>query len=597
MKGLFIKLFELIFGSKVGSTRIIPMSTKILFVFVIFILVSNFTTNYFNLHYNRFIMTKLLKELLVKDLKEIYTICNNEYEMYKYSKDVKNSYFTIMKYSDTMLQQSATSNSVIFAFDKENKILLQSSRFLTKVKDDAYHKDYDNRMKFYIDNTNFIGFEKAKNYKNLLDSNGVLKQEGSLVFKHRGLSYFSVYKYHTKWGLYILRGEEINEFQEESRQTFRLVSTIIIVLTFVCSIIGLLAMQQLLKFISYITRALMEMNTKQQLSSINLHNAPADQISYLGVSFNALSDTIGNLLNIFKKFVSEDLAQQIYLERNIKLTGEKKNLTMLFTDIKGFTFITETLGTDIIQLLNIYYERAIDGIVEHRGIVGSIIGDALLAVYGTFMDEKINKSYQALHSAYKIIDSSLSIRAEMGERKDILEQEKGILSDLETKIYQAVLIDVGVGLDSGEVFYGNIGSYMQMTNTVIGDRVNSAARLEGLTRIYKVPVICSEFFKMDIESNVQDHNVEFVELDQVQVKGKTEGVKIYWPIFKQHVRADLKTKINRYIKALRHYYVGEWPEARKIFATVDLPMAQEFMNRTQTKCPENWSGIWAMKEK
>jgi len=72
-----------------------------------------------------------------------------------------------------------------------------------------------------------------------------------------------------------------------------------------------------------------------------------------------------------------------------------------------------------------------------------------------------------------------------------------------------------------------------MTNTVIGDNVNSASRLEGLTRIYKVPVICSDFVKEDIEKNVTNHGIRFIEIDQVQVKGKTVGKRVYWPLWKK----------------------------------------------------------------
>ena len=99
-------------------------------------------------------------------------------------------------------------------------------------------------------------------------------------------------------------------------------------------------------------------------------------------------------MTIFKKFVARDIAQQAYKEREIRLEGRKRYLTILFTDIKRLTYMTETLGTDIIKLLNIHYEKAIRHIHDSNGDIGSIIGDALLAVFGGFEEQESNKSLQ-----------------------------------------------------------------------------------------------------------------------------------------------------------------------------------------------------------
>ena len=102
----------------------------------------------------------------------------------------------------------------------------------------------------------------------------------------------------------------------------------------------------------------------------------------------------------------------------------------------------------------------------------------------------------------------------------------------------------GVGIDGGQVFYGTLGSYVRMTNTVIGDNVNAASRLEGLTRVYKIPVICSKFVMEDIKNNVADHGIEFHEIDTVQVKGKTTGKKVFWPITNELYTDDLKNQMD-----------------------------------------------------
>ena len=178
-------------------------------------------------------------------------------------------------------------------------------------------------------------------------------------------------------------------------------------------------------------------------------------------------------------------------------------------------------------------------------------------------------------------------------------EQKRSLTEAEERIYQAVLLDIGVGIDGGNVFYGNIGSDEHMTNTVIGDNVNSASRLEGLTRFYKLPVIVSGYIKEEIEKTGVT-KYKFFEIDTVQVKGKTQGKKIYFPydtIDSTNIPAseeDFKTFEN----ALQSYYKGDWENARIGFKDCKLEASQVFLERISDKsAPENWSGIWTMQSK
>lgn len=202
-----------------------------------------------------------------------------------------------------------------------------------------------------------------------------------------------------------------------------------------------------------------------------------------------------------------------------------------------------------------HYDRAIREIVRYNGAIGSIIGDAILAMFGTMEETSDeNKSFSAVMTAYELQAVAESLRQHMSKKKKELMNKKGKLSSDEEKVYKAVLLEIGVGIDGGEVFYGNIGSYVRMTNTVIGDNVNSASRLEGLTRVYKVPVICSEYIRDDIENNVQNSHFTFVEIDTVQVKGKTEGKKVFWPIPPAYMNKVLEKQIKIFDAALVLYY-------------------------------------------
>ena len=171
------------------------------------------------------------------------------------------------------------------------------------------------------------------------------------------------------------------------------------------------------------------------------------------------------------------------------------------------------------------------------------------------------------------------------------------LTASELRVYEAVLLDIGVGIDGGTVFYGNIGSDEHMANTVIGDKVNSASRLEGLTRVYHLPVIVSDYIKKEAESISKRY--KFYEIDTVQVKGKTEGKKIYYPIdtFVQG-SAALSEKFEIYEGGLKAYYKGDWSKARKMFKQADMEVCEVFLERMGRKsAPAKWSGIWTMTTK
>ena len=376
------------------------------------------------------------------------------------------------------------------------------------------------------------------------------------------------YKRIPKWDAFLVRAEELNRILRGSRRIFRDISLIILVITIACTLMGIYFIRHITRFIGVITDAIMTMTQTQHLEVISLEGATNDNVTFMGMAFNSLSSTINNLLTVFRRFVNKDIATQAYREKIVLLEGTQKELTILFSDIKSFTSMTETLGMDIINVLNLHYHQVIRAIFQYEGIIGSIIGDAVLAVFGIELEdeqEPMNKSYQAVLAGYEIQEVARVLRVKMEQRRNEILQLKGSFTEEEEQIYQAVLVEVGVGIDGGTVFYGNIGSYERMTNTVIGDNVNAASRLEGLTRIYKVPVICSEYVKNDIQQNQMDHRFYFLELDTVQVKGKTIGQKIYWPIPLAILDDNFKADLRRFDESRTLYYLGEWQGAHRLF--------------------------------
>ncbi|HUX51609.1 MAG TPA: adenylate/guanylate cyclase domain-containing protein [Spirochaetia bacterium] len=561
---------ERVLGKKINGTRVVPLMLKIVTIFTIFLLVSNFATNYINLMLNRGELLKLANRLLVKDLKELYTFGLNQYEIFQYNKDEKSA---IKNIDQSALVQLNGKKSVALGIKPDGSLFFEASHFPP-----------------------LTTFADTKALQSMIAEKSAGNPDGTIRFSFAGGDYFGVYKYSDQWGAYFVRADELTEFNAVSNTIFRNVSLIIIGMSLIFVIIGVFLMSYILRYVKVITSAIMAMQGDQRIELLDMKGAPNDDITYLGVAFNSLASTIDNLMNIFKKFVARDLAAKAYREKQIRLEGSRRDLAILFTDIKSFTYMTEMLGNDIIRLLNMHYSDAIRHIHDQNGDVGSIIGDALLAIFGVMDNDGTRKSYQAIQAAYQIQDVAASLRQQMHQRREEIVRLRGSLNEAEERVYRAVLLEVGVGIDGGEVFYGTIGSQERMTNTVIGDNVNSASRLEGLTRIYKVPVIVSDYIRNEVDGNYNSY--VFQEIDTVQVKGKTVGRKIYWPLPRKNVTEDLERDLKSFTTGLAAYYEGDWKSASGYFESCALPVAEVFAYRTHdATCPKDWNGIWTMKEK
>jgi class 3 adenylate cyclase len=561
-----MRLVTSIFGPKVGGVRVVPIVTKIVALFFALLLASNLASNYINLEMNRGELLSLTNRLLIKDLAELYGFAATQSEIYGFNGNLPDAIGAIERSAAKNLTMS---HSVAFGVKKGGALLFWASKQSAP--------------------GSLAGSEALA--KLAADPGG----EGKLVFDLGGSTYFGVFKYNEKWQAYIVRAEETREFLEPTDSIFRRIVGIILLMTAVMIVVGAFLVGRMLRYVGRITQSIMKMQADQKMALMDFSLAPNDEISYLGLSLNSLSSMIDNLMRIFRRFVTRDIAQRAYDEREIRLEGSPKNLTLLFSDIKGFTHITETLGMDVIDVLNLHYQRAISKIHDEDGIVGSIIGDALLAVFGT-LDEGSEKSPHALRAAFLIQEVAADLRESMRALRDDIIRRKGALTADDEAVYEAVLLEVGVGIDGGDVFYGNIGSYERMTTTVIGDNVNSASRLEGLTRVYRVPIICSAFVKDETEARNSDYR--FLELDMVRVKGKTQGVRIFWPLRVSDIDPILAAELDAFSSGLALYYSGDWIAAAAAWRKLTLPFVDVFKDRIAGRDPPaDWSGIWSMTAK
>ena len=205
------------------------------------------------------------------------------------------------------------------------------------------------------------------------------------------------------------------------------------------------------------------------------------------------------------RYLTPRVAEQVMaLGDDTLMVGERKEVTILFSDIRGYTTLTENLGAaEVVSLLNEYFETMVEAVFNHEGTLDKFIGDALMAVFGAPLTLTENHAYKAIQAA---LDMRERLK-EFNERRIIQEQPE---------------IKIGIGISSGEVVSGNIGSRKRMDYTVIGDGVNLSSRLEGVTKQYNCDIVISEF-----TYNLCRDRIWVRQLDSIRVKGKNQAVNIY----------------------------------------------------------------------
>ncbi len=563
--------------ARAGKTRIIPIGLKILIIFICLILLSNFATNYISLQLSQRQIINLNNTIMVEQLKELYNNTTNQFQIFAYSGNEVDCIQSIQTGAEAGFSNP---NSVALGVNSQGDIEFVASN------------NSETMWSRFMDTSAL-----SKINEDL--ANGI--SEGSISFTNFDEDYFGVYKYQDDWGYFVIRAEKRSDLVANYTKIYLYTSVLIVCLTLLFIVLGYIILNKEFSTLRSFTDDLVQMQEHKQLELIDISKAPNDDVTYMAASFNNLSTQVNNLLGTFQKFVSKDIVAKAYSGQDVGLEGSQRELTMLFSDVKSFTYRTETLGNDIIEVLNVHYNRVIHNVHENNGIVGSIIGDAILAVYGT-LKSKQSKSLDAIVSAWAITRATASLRAEMSVRREKIE-EKRQLTESEERVFKAVMVDVGVGVDGGNVFYGTIGRndfadprQAHMANTVIGDTVNSASRLEGLTRIYHIPVVVSEYIKNEVMAETDRY--KFIEIDTVQVKGKTEGKKIYFPFDTTEMDTSLLPKYEIFTEGLKAYYEGDWKTARRLFKESELEVTEVFLERMGLKsAPEDWSGIWTMTTK
>lgn len=289
------------------------------------------------------------------------------------------------------------------------------------------------------------------------------------------------------------------------------------------------------------------------------------------------------LTGLFGQYVPPELVEEMAQHpESISLEGESRELTVLFSDVRGFTTISEGLDPkQLTQLMNEFLTPMTHIIHHGRGTIDKYMGDAIMAFWGAPLPDPQHAS-RAVRAALEMIAGMRAL------------QEK-------FKARGWPEIRIGVGLNSGEMVVGNMGSEFRMAYTVMGDAVNLGSRLEGLTKNYGVDIIVSEF--------TRDKAPEFLyrELDIVRVKGKDKPVAIYEPICTlDEADKALKDELKLYRETLKLYRARNWDLAEMQFINLQQQHPERQLYRLyveriayyrQNPPADDWDGAFTYQTK
>jgi len=284
------------------------------------------------------------------------------------------------------------------------------------------------------------------------------------------------------------------------------------------------------------------------------------------------------------RYMDPGIADQLMEKGEDILGGKSTPVTILFSDIRSFTTLTEELGAQgTVNLLNEYFTIMVDCIMKEGGMLDKFIGDAIMAGFGVPLahDDDEDRAVRAAISMIRELQSWNDIRKEEGKKP----------------------IDMGIGLNTDLVISGNIGSPKRMDYTLIGDGVNLASRLESACKEYFTKIHISEFTYKKLKGTYRIR-----EVDRIIVKGKTEPINSFEVLdfYTEKSFPNIMGVLNHYSEGIKLYRMGKWGEAiESFYEALKLNPEDRLTKKYIDRCsqlkdnpPEGeWNGVWKMTSK
>ncbi|MCL2209327.1 MAG: adenylate/guanylate cyclase domain-containing protein [Treponema sp.] len=411
--------------------------------------------------------------------------------------------------------------------------------------------------------------------------------------------------YFTPFDWYILISEKENVFYSDAERITRQTFVILLAASVAAVILLILITRGLTNPLARVVKAMNHIIETADLSS-RVEAEYRDETGTLALAFNRMTEELDSaysqikryafnavlagkkeerIRHIFQKYVPSDVIERFFASPEKMLVGDNRNLSILFSDIRSFTTISEGLAPDeLVNSLNRYFSGQVDIIYNRKGIVDKYIGDAIMAFWGA-PEKHEDDALQSVLSGL-----------EMTEAVDVFNENQRRLGKCEFRI--------GIGLNYGEVTVGNIGSERKMDYTVIGDAVNLASRMEGLTKTYHSDILITEFLFEQLRKTSSSAGLYFRLLDTVAVKGKTKGVRIF--TVKKSLSDTEKKAWSLHNQGMKFYYSRSFSEAAQKFreALSLLPgdfnaenLYQRCERYASSPPPAGWNGVEVMKTK
>ena len=321
--------------------------------------------------------------------------------------------------------------------------------------------------------------------------------------------------------------------------------------------------------------------------SVNLTTVPL---------FDVRNEWIGSLLVIeditqekrlkgtMSRYMAKEVVDRLLEHGETVLGGMTQEATIMFSDIRGFTTMSERLTPqETVSMLNDYFSVMVDIIFDYGGVLDKYIGDALLAVFGA--------PFSTGEDPDRAVKTAIDMLAALGRFNQQRAKER------------KEPINIGIGISTDKILAGNIGSLKRMDYTVIGDGVNLASRLEGANKVYGTRILVSEFTYQQLTGDYVSR-----EIDLIRVKGRNKPIAVHHILGhdEQIANPHLKEALEMFQEGLMAYRQQDWQEGMASFQNILTfnpgdSVSRHYLERchhfSQNPPPEDWDFVWTLKTK